>query len=98
MYFKIQHVAVIQSCTTKDSGVYAFVAWPPEAKQFVLKLFAVSINDKPLKVYIKDKVQVRCNAVILGYIFNGLSQEWIVNDMYTIKNYGINSLASVNKK
>ncbi|VVC27876.1 Immunoglobulin-like fold,Kringle,Kringle-like fold,Thrombospondin type-1 (TSP1) repeat,Kringle [Cinara cedri] len=80
-------IKIINSCTTKDSGVYAFVALPPEAQRFILKLVAVSINNKPLTVYIKDKVQVWCNAVTLGYVFNGLSQEWIIDaDTITIEN------------
>lgn len=73
------------------------MAQPPEFERVVLKLFAVSIKDKPISVYIEDTVQVRCNAVTLGYLFNGLLQEWIVNDTYVIKSYGVDSLASVFK-
>lgn len=86
----------MNSCTTQDSGVYAFVAQIPGNGRIVLKLIAVSINDKPISVYIEDTVRVRCNAVTLAYVFKGLlTQQWIVNDSYVIKDYGINSLASV---
>lgn len=88
---------VINSSTTQDSGVYIFVAEPPEFERVVLEVFAVSIYDKPISVYIDDTVQVRCNAVTLGYLFDELLQEWLVNDTYVIKSYGINSLASVFK-
>jgi hypothetical protein len=88
-------IAVIRSCTIHDSGVYAFVAEPPKSERIVLKLFAVAIYDKPISVYIGDVVRVQCNAATLSYFFNRLSQEWLVNDSYVIKNYGINSLASV---
>lgn len=87
--------SAIKSCTTQDSGVYAFVAQPQGAPIVVLKVYAVSVTDKPISVYIKDLVPVRCNAITLGYLFTGLSQEWIVNDSYVIKNYGTNALASV---
>lgn len=87
--------SVINSCSTQDSGVYAFVVQPQESEIIVLKLYAVSIYDKPILVYIKDSVPVQCNAITLGYLFIGLSQEWIVNDSYVIKTYGTNSLASV---
>lgn len=90
-------VQVINSCTLQDSGIYVFAAQPPEHQRIVLKLIAVSIieNNKPLSVYVKDEVRVQCNAVTLGYVFNGLSQKWIVNDSFVIKNYGANSFASV---
>lgn len=71
---------------------------PPKSERFVLKLIAVSINDKPISVYIEDIIPVRCNAVTLGYLFKGLSQKWIVNDSLIIKNYGVNSLAAVLNK
>lgn len=90
-------ISVISSCTIRDSGVYAFVAQPLESKRIVLKLLAVAINDKPISVYIGDVVRVKCNAATLSYLFNELSQEWIVNDSYVMKNYGVNSLASVLK-
>ncbi|XP_029343653.1 uncharacterized protein LOC103308391 isoform X2 [Acyrthosiphon pisum] len=61
----------------------------------VLKLFAVAINDKPISVYIGDVVKVQCNAATLSYFFNGLSQEWLVNDSFVIKSYEVNSLASI---
>lgn len=93
----ILYVPVIASCTTLDSGVYAFVVQPPKFERIVLQLFAVSINDKPISVYVGDVVRVQCNAATLSYLFNGLSQEWLVNDRYVIKNYGIDSLASVLK-
>ncbi|CAH1724324.1 unnamed protein product [Aphis gossypii] len=86
---------VISSCTVYNSGVYAFVAEPPNFERIVLKLFAVAINDKPISVYIGDVVRVQCNAATLSYLFNRLSQEWLVNDSYVIKNYGVNSLASI---
>lgn len=72
-----------------------FVAQPPDFERIVLKVYAVSIQDKSILVYIGDTVQVRCNAVTLGYLFDGLSQEWLVNDTYVIKNYGVDTLASV---
>lgn len=85
----------MSSCTVYNSGVYAFVAEPPNSERIVLKLFAVAINDKPISVYIGDVVRVQCNAATLSYLFNRLSQKWLVNDSYVIKNYGVNSLASV---
>lgn len=91
-------ISVINSCTTNDSGIYTFVTQPQESERFVLKLFAVSINGKPISVYIEDRIPVRCNAVTLGYLFKGLSQKWIVNDSFVIKNYGVNSLATVLNK
>jgi len=90
-------IAVISSCTTHDSGVYAFVAQPPKSERIVLKLYAVSINDKPKSVYIGDVVRVQCNAATLSYLFSGLSQKWLINDSFVIKNYGINPLALVLK-
>jgi len=78
--------------------VYAFIAQLPEYERIILKIFAVSIKDKPKWVYIGDKIHVQCNAATLSYLFNELSQKWIVNDSYVIKNYGINSLASVLKQ
>lgn len=87
--------AVINTSTTQDSGVYMFVARPPDFESVVLKVFAVSIYDKPKSVYIEDTVQVGCNAATLGYLYDRLSQEWLVNDTYVIKSYGVNTLASV---
>lgn len=96
-YFTIDNslVSVINSCTTQDAGVYTFVVQPPESGMIVLKLYAVSVYDKPISVYIKESVPVKCNAIALGYLFTRLSQEWIVNDSYVIKNYGTNYLAAV---
>jgi len=88
-------ITVISSCTTRDSGIYAFVVQPQKSKRMVLKLFAVAIHDKPISVYIGDVVRVQCNAATLSYLFNGLSQEWLVNDSFVIKSYGVNFLASV---
>uniref|UniRef100_A0A2S2QEF6 Uncharacterized protein n=1 Tax=Sipha flava TaxID=143950 RepID=A0A2S2QEF6_9HEMI len=90
-----QLVSAINSCTNQDSGVYTFVAQTQGAPIIVLNIYAVSITNEPVSVYIKDSVPVRCNAIALGYLFTGLSQKWIVNDSYVIKNYGTNALASV---
>lgn len=97
MYYCCTHNLVINSSTTQDSGVYMFVAQPPEFERIMLKVFAVSIHDKPISVFIEDTVQVKCNAVTLGYLFDGLSQEWLVNDTYVIKSYGADTVASVFK-
>lgn len=72
-----------------------YVAQPSESQKIVLNIFTISVLDKPLYVYIEDKVQVQCNAITLNYIFNGLLQKWIVNDTFVVKNYGFNSLTAV---
>lgn len=90
-----KYISDINACTTQDSGVYAFVAQLKDSERVVLKVIALSVYDKPISVYIGDKIPVRCNAVTLGYIFKKLSQKWTVNDSYIVKNYGLDSLASV---
>lgn len=88
-------ISDINSCTVQDSGVYLFVAVPPDSERIVLKIVTVSVSSKPIPVYIGDKIPVKCNAVTLNYIFKGLTQKWTVNNSYVIKNYGISSQASV---
>ncbi|XP_050536947.1 uncharacterized protein LOC126903053 [Daktulosphaira vitifoliae] len=86
---------VIHKCTKSDSGVYAYIVQPLNRQKVILKIIAVTIMESPTYAYIGDIIQVQCNAITLGYLFKDLSQQWVLNDTFVIKNYGITSLAIV---
>ncbi|KAI4469181.1 thrombospondin type i domain-containing 1 [Holotrichia oblita] len=86
----------IKKAQTSDSGVYVCMFFRINKQRLVFHVVSLAVIPKKNQINTRAsrKTTLNSNAVVLGYIYTGLRQKWLLNQSIYL-DHGITTLAAV---